>query len=109
MLHRTNLPAYLYPDDGVDRDKEMTEKIIKSLGVKVAPRDMRHSDSRVQLCSIMTQWLPLSEAVLCKSSGCGCVCVCVHTHTHTHVCVEEYQYMSGMGIFRDEYIMIASC
>ncbi|XP_076444086.1 elongation factor-like GTPase 1 isoform X2 [Babylonia areolata] len=46
------------------RDKEMTEKIIKSLGLKVGPRDIRHNDSRVQLCAIMSQWLPLSDAVL---------------------------------------------
>ncbi|PVD19820.1 hypothetical protein C0Q70_20311 [Pomacea canaliculata] len=46
------------------RDKEMTEKIIKSLGLKVAPRDMKHSDSRVQLQAIAAQWLPVSNAVL---------------------------------------------
>lgn len=46
------------------RDKEMTEKIIKSLGLKVAPRDMRHNDPRVQLTAVMSQWLPVSDAVL---------------------------------------------
>ncbi|KAK7465188.1 hypothetical protein BaRGS_00037651 [Batillaria attramentaria] len=46
------------------RDKAMTEKIIKSLGLKIAPRDMRHSDPRVQLNAVISQWLPVSEAVL---------------------------------------------
>ncbi|KAL8613440.1 hypothetical protein ACOMHN_057159 [Nucella lapillus] len=46
------------------KDKEMTEKIIKSLGLTVGPRDMRHNDTRVRLSAIMSQWLPLSDAVL---------------------------------------------
>ncbi|XP_055995192.1 elongation factor-like GTPase 1 isoform X2 [Ostrea edulis] len=48
----------------VRRDKEKTEKIITSLGLKILPRDMRHSDSRVQLQAVCSQWLPVSDAVL---------------------------------------------
>lgn len=46
------------------RDKEKTEKIVSSLGLKILPRDMRHSDGRVQLQAICSQWLPVSNAVL---------------------------------------------
>ena len=46
------------------RDTEMTEKIVKSLSLKVASRDMHHSDPQVQLCAVMSQWLPVSGAVL---------------------------------------------
>ncbi|KAK3097670.1 hypothetical protein FSP39_011945 [Pinctada imbricata] len=46
------------------RDKEMVQKIIASLGLSVAPRDLRHNDPRVQLQAICSQWLPVSSAVL---------------------------------------------
>ena len=48
------------------RDKEMIEKIITSLNLKIAVRDSRHNDPRVQLTAITSQWLPVSRAVLCK-------------------------------------------
>ncbi|XP_041917809.1 elongation factor-like GTPase 1 isoform X1 [Alosa sapidissima] len=46
------------------RDKEKVEKVVTSLGVKVAARDLRHSDPKVLLSAICSQWLPLSQAVL---------------------------------------------
>lgn len=46
------------------RDKEKVEKVVASLGVKVAARDLRHSDPKVLLSAICSQWLPLSKAVL---------------------------------------------
>ncbi|XP_041836885.1 elongation factor-like GTPase 1 isoform X1 [Melanotaenia boesemani] len=46
------------------RDKEKVEKVVSSLGIKVAPRDLRHSDSKVLLSAICSQWLPVSQAVL---------------------------------------------
>ena len=42
----------------------MTEKIVRSLNLKVATRDMRHNDPQVQLCAVMSRWLPVSDAVL---------------------------------------------
>lgn len=36
-----------------------------SLGVKVMARDLRHSDPKVLLSAICSQWLPVSQAVLC--------------------------------------------
>ena len=40
-------------------------KIIDSLNLKIAARDLRHSDPKVHLQAICGQWLPLSQAVLC--------------------------------------------
>lgn len=41
---------------------EATEKIVKALGVRVTPRELKSKDSRPLLTSIMQQWLPLSTA-----------------------------------------------
>uniref|UniRef100_A0A672YTE5 Elongation factor-like 1 n=1 Tax=Sphaeramia orbicularis TaxID=375764 RepID=A0A672YTE5_9TELE len=46
------------------RDKEKVEKVVTSLGVKVMARDTRHSDPKVLLSAICSQWLPVSQAVL---------------------------------------------
>ncbi|GFO11767.1 elongation factor tu GTP-binding domain-containing protein 1 [Plakobranchus ocellatus] len=46
------------------RDSSKTEKIVKSLGLTIAPRDLKHKDSIVLLQAIMSQWLPLSDAIL---------------------------------------------
>ncbi|VDI73619.1 ribosome assembly protein 1 [Mytilus galloprovincialis] len=48
----------------VRKDKDMIEKIVNSLDLKVSPRDIKHNDPKVQIKAITTQWLPLSEAVL---------------------------------------------
>lgn len=47
----------------IKKDKEMTDKIIKSLNLKISARDSR-SDPKVHLQAICSQWLPLSKAVL---------------------------------------------
>ncbi|KAF3910774.1 hypothetical protein ABW20_dc0101200 [Dactylellina cionopaga] len=47
-----------------DRDQDKVEKIVKTLGIKVLPRDLKSKDSRALLSTIFTQWLPLSRAVL---------------------------------------------
>ncbi|KAJ7311059.1 hypothetical protein JRQ81_006657 [Phrynocephalus forsythii] len=46
------------------RDKEKIEKIVTSLGLKIGARELRHTDPKVQLNAICSQWLPVSEAVL---------------------------------------------
>ncbi|XP_066503596.1 elongation factor-like GTPase 1 [Hoplias malabaricus] len=46
------------------RDKEKVEKMVASLGIKLLARDLRHSDPKVLLSAICSQWLPLSHAVL---------------------------------------------
>ncbi|KAM3626069.1 uncharacterized protein V6R79_022109 [Siganus canaliculatus] len=54
----------LYDAVVVRRDKEKVEKVVTSLGVKVMARDSRHSDPKVLLAAICSQWLPVSQAVL---------------------------------------------
>lgn len=44
---------------------EKVEKVVTSLGIKVMARDLRHSDPKVLLSAICSQWLRLSQAVLC--------------------------------------------
>ncbi|KAL0270767.1 UNVERIFIED_CONTAM: hypothetical protein PYX00_008065 [Menopon gallinae] len=46
------------------KDKEKLEKIINSLGIKLTTRDLRHTDYKVQLQAVCSQWLPLAETVL---------------------------------------------
>ncbi|XP_044294664.1 elongation factor-like GTPase 1 isoform X2 [Varanus komodoensis] len=46
------------------RDKEKIDKIVSSLGLKIGARELRHTDPKVQLNAICSQWLPVSESVL---------------------------------------------
>lgn len=46
------------------RDKEKIDKIVSSLGLTIGARESRHTDPKVQLNAICSQWLPISEAVL---------------------------------------------
>lgn len=48
----------------INNNREKIEKIVKSLQLKVLPRDMRSKDTRTLLTSMFNQWLPLSTAVL---------------------------------------------
>jgi ribosome assembly protein 1 len=43
---------------------ERVQKIVKTLGVKVLPRDLRSKDTRALLSTILGQWLPLSANIL---------------------------------------------
>ncbi|XP_030832575.1 elongation factor-like GTPase 1 [Strongylocentrotus purpuratus] len=54
----------LYETVIVRKDKEKMEKIVKSLGLKLTPRDLRHNDTKICLQAICNQWLPVSKAVL---------------------------------------------
>uniref|UniRef100_A0A3P9JAH6 Elongation factor-like 1 n=1 Tax=Oryzias latipes TaxID=8090 RepID=A0A3P9JAH6_ORYLA len=54
----------LYDAVVVQRDKDRVEKVVSSLGVTLMPRDLRHSDPKVLLSAICSQWLPVSKAVL---------------------------------------------
>ncbi|KAJ3593570.1 hypothetical protein NHX12_005904 [Muraenolepis orangiensis] len=54
----------LYDAVVIRRDKEKVEKMVTSLGVKVMARDLRHSDPKVLLSAICSQWLPISQALL---------------------------------------------
>nr|XP_033776855.1 elongation factor-like GTPase 1 isoform X2 [Geotrypetes seraphini] len=46
------------------REKEKIDKIVSSLGLKISTRESRHSDPKVHLSAICSQWLPVSQAVL---------------------------------------------
>ncbi|RIA97611.1 P-loop containing nucleoside triphosphate hydrolase protein [Glomus cerebriforme] len=46
----------------INNNREKIEKIVKTLNLKVLPRDMRSKDTRNLLTSIFNQWLPLSSA-----------------------------------------------
>src|SRR5271154_2771759 len=46
------------------RDSEKVEKIVKTLNLKILPRDLRAKDTRNLLSAIFSQWLPLSTSVL---------------------------------------------
>ena len=48
----------------VNKDKEQLEKIVQKLGVDVPSRDLRSTDSRVQLSAVFSKWLPLTQALL---------------------------------------------
>ncbi|CAG8615979.1 4597_t:CDS:10 [Cetraspora pellucida] len=47
----------------INNNREKIEKIVKSLQLKILPRDMRSKDTRTLLTSIFNQWLPLSTAL----------------------------------------------
>lgn len=46
------------------RDDAKIEKIIEKLGAKIAPRDLRSKDNKNLLNVLMSQWIPLSHALL---------------------------------------------
>uniref|UniRef100_A0A8C4TEJ3 Elongation factor-like 1 n=2 Tax=Erpetoichthys calabaricus TaxID=27687 RepID=A0A8C4TEJ3_ERPCA len=54
----------LYEAVVIKRDKEKVEKMVSTLGLTVSARDLRHTDPKVLLNAICSQWLPVSQAVL---------------------------------------------
>lgn len=48
----------------LNRDDEKLEKITSKLGSKLSPRDLRSTDHKALLNLIMSQWIPLSHAIL---------------------------------------------
>ncbi|KAK6475081.1 elongation factor-like GTPase 1 [Huso huso] len=54
----------LYEAVVIKRDKDKVEKMVHSLGLTIAARDFRHTDPKVLLSAICSQWLPVSHAVL---------------------------------------------
>ncbi|KAG0055413.1 Cytoplasmic GTPase/eEF2-like protein (ribosomal biogenesis) [Gryganskiella cystojenkinii] len=48
----------------IQPDREMMEKVVKSLNLKVLQRDLRAKDTKMVLSTIFSQWLPLSTCVL---------------------------------------------
>ncbi|EGW35158.1 uncharacterized protein SPAPADRAFT_131598 [Spathaspora passalidarum NRRL Y-27907] len=54
----------VYENCIIERNQEKLEKIIEKLGARVTPRDLRSKDHKNLLNLIMSQWLPLSHALL---------------------------------------------
>lgn len=54
----------VYETIAMRNDKEKVPIICEKLGIKLTARDLRHTDARIQLQSLMVQWLPLSFTVL---------------------------------------------
>ena len=54
----------LYDVVMIQKDKEKLDKIVGSLGLSVAARDLRTSDTRQQVSAVLASWLPLASAVL---------------------------------------------
>lgn len=48
----------------INSDRERIEKIVKTLQLKVLPRDLRSKDGKSLIQTIFSQWLPLSFSVL---------------------------------------------
>uniref|UniRef100_A0A8C5DI30 Elongation factor like GTPase 1 n=1 Tax=Gouania willdenowi TaxID=441366 RepID=A0A8C5DI30_GOUWI len=49
------------------RDQVKVERVVSSLGLNIMSRDSRHSDPKVLLSAICSQWLPVSQAVLAET------------------------------------------
>ncbi|KAI9594546.1 P-loop containing nucleoside triphosphate hydrolase protein [Syncephalis fuscata] len=54
----------VYHAVAVEPDAEKVQKIVKTLNIKVLPRDLRSKEPRTLLSTIFGQWLPLSASVL---------------------------------------------
>ncbi|KAK9971344.1 hypothetical protein ABG768_024716 [Culter alburnus] len=74
------------------RDKEKVEKMVTSLGVKVLPRDLKHSDPKVLLSAICSQWLPVSQAVLSM--------VCEKLPSPAEISAERVEKLMSVGARR---------
>ncbi|XP_065105524.2 elongation factor-like GTPase 1 [Paramisgurnus dabryanus] len=74
------------------RDKEKVEKMVTSLGLKVMARDLRHSDPKVLLSAICSQWLPVSQAVLSM--------VCEKLPSPAEMSSERVEKLMSVGVRR---------
>ena len=54
----------VYENCVIERNQDKLEKIIEKLGAKITPRDLRSKDYKNLLNLIMSQWIPLSHAIL---------------------------------------------
>lgn len=54
----------IYENILIEKNVDVLEKIIKTLNIKVLPRDLRSKDNKNLLIQVMSQWLPVSSAVL---------------------------------------------
>ncbi|XP_060115780.1 elongation factor-like GTPase 1 [Heteronotia binoei] len=72
------------------KDKEKIDKIVSSLGLKISARESRHTDPKVQLNAICSQWLPISQAVLSM--------VCNKLPSPLDITVERVEKLMSVGV-----------
>lgn len=53
-----------------DGNKGLLEKVIKSFNLNVPPRELLNKDPKAVLQSVMSRWLPLSDAILSMVVNC---------------------------------------
>jgi len=54
----------IYENILLEKKVEVLEKIVNTLNIKISPRDLRSKDNKNLLIQVMSQWLPVSSAVL---------------------------------------------
>ena len=54
----------VYENCVIERNQEKLERIIEKLGAKIGPRELRSKDYKNLLNLIMSQWIPISHAIL---------------------------------------------
>ncbi|GCF00267.1 Cytoplasmic GTPase/eEF2-like protein [Zygosaccharomyces mellis] len=54
----------IYENVTISKNFEVIEKITKTLGINILPRDISSKDDKQLLRKIMSQWLPVSTAIL---------------------------------------------
>ena len=64
LIERPPSTQNLNPPHSSPRDVVMTEKIIKSLNLKILARDMKFTDPRVPLQALLSTWLPLGRNLI---------------------------------------------
>ncbi|MEQ2288689.1 Elongation factor-like GTPase 1, partial [Ameca splendens] len=82
----------LYDAVVIRRDRLKVEKVVTSLGIKVMTRDLRHSDPKILLYGICSQWLPVSSAVLSM--------VCEKLPSPLEVSAERVEKLMSIGTRR---------
>ncbi|KAF5738332.1 Ribosomal protein S5/Elongation factor G/III/V family protein [Tripterygium wilfordii] len=53
-----------------DGNKGLLEKVIKSFNLSIPPRELQNKDPKAVLQSVMSRWLPLSDAILSMVVKC---------------------------------------
>ena len=67
---------------------------MNSMNLNISARDSRHTDPRIHLFAICSQWLPLATATLGNSTVCSCV---VASRAHKNGRLEEERVTPGIS------------
>ncbi|KAF6012236.1 hypothetical protein HII12_002389 [Brettanomyces bruxellensis] len=55
---------FIYNIAILNHDQEKLEKVVKSLKIRITPRELRSKDKKQLIKTVMSQWLPVANAVL---------------------------------------------